>query len=697
MTFRFLTLGVLALIPRITDAQEKQDSATAPRPLAAVVISATRSEQTVENLPSPVKVIGTPEIKASAATSVPDLLRSIPGFTLRDAQSGLISNPARGIVTFRGLGGSSAGRVLVLLDGVPFGDPFSGWIDWGRMPISMLGSAEVIRGGGAVIWGSRALGGVVNLRTIDPRLDEVRFTAERGSFNTSHGAGVASLKRAKLSAVLAADYLDTDNFNVVPASQAGPIDAPDPVRNGLVTGKLNYDITPSVQGWVSGSTYRNGQPPWGTLDDLQFNDARTGIRWLTQSHGIVTATGFAVNRLNRLKTFSINTDRTTSTPSRYQNSPANSQGLFAQWTQMLRYRHEISSGVDYTSIRGSLTDAYTFVNNAPTESRRVAGDQQFLGAFVQDAADLGHSLRMVASIRFDRVNAFDADRTVTSLKSGAVLNDSTIAGHIDSRVTWSLGFRRQQASWLALRVNGYQAFRAPSMYEMYYPRFSSRGTVTEANAQLEAERLSGLEGGFDLEIGPEVLARFTAFTNRVASPILDITIGTAGNTAQVIAPCGLMPAKQTCLQRQNVRALRSNGIESDFVWRPSAYWRFNAGYSYNSTRVKAPGQPVDGMRALRSAPNASMAGVSFDNPRWFSASIEARHVGPRFDDDLNTIELAPFDLVGFRLNRDVGRRVTARLKVENLFDEEFQVTRTRAGLAELGAPRWVTFGLETRW
>jgi len=580
---------------------------------------------------------------------------------------------------------------------VPLGDPFSGWMDWGRIPLPMLASAEVIRGGGAVIWGSRALGGVVNLRTITPRRDELSITAERGSFNTSHGAGSASLKRGKLSALLAADYIDTDGFNFTPPAQAGPADVPQALRNRLVTGKVNYDLSPALQVWTSASSYRSGEPPWGTVDDIRFNEARAGARWLSQSHGVATVSLFANNRLIDAKAFSINADRTASTPQRFGKSPAESEGVFAQWTQVLRDRHEISTGVDFTHTGGSYTERSGFVNNAPTQQRRVAGIQQFSGAFVQDAADLGHALRLVASVRFDRVQSFNGRRTERTLPTEAVLRDSAVADHNDQRLTWSLGLRRQQASWLALRANAYEAFRAPSLFEMFYPRFSSKGTVTEANSQLEAERLRGLEGGFDVEIGSNILARVTAFTNRVAKPILDITIGTAGSTAQVIPPCGLMAAKQTCSQRRNVPGLRSNGLESDFSWRPSIEWRFNAGYSYNDTRVKAPGQPVDGMKAIRSAGQAATAGISFDRPRWFSAAVEARYAGARFDDDLNTIKLDPFTVVGLRINREFGNRVTAHIKVDNLFDEKFDVSRTKSGLAELGAPRWVTAGLQTRW
>jgi iron complex outermembrane receptor protein len=221
--------------------------------------------------------------------------------------------------------------------------------------------------------------------------------------------------------------------------------------------------------------------------------------------------------------------------------------------------------------------------------------------------------------------------------------------------------------------------------------------VTEANAALEAERLKGGEVGADVTLGAGFVTRVTAFTNRVTSPIMDVTIGTAGTQAEVIAPCGLMPAGQTCGQRRNVPGLRSHGIETEVEWRPTASWRVSAGYSFSPTRVRAPGQPVDGMQAIRAARHMVSSSLLYDAPRWASIGIDARYVGSRFDDDLNTVELADFYLVGLRLNRALGRGLTAHVKIENLFAEAFEIARTRAGLADMGAPRWVTAGIRATW
>jgi outer membrane receptor protein involved in Fe transport len=158
-----------------------------------------------------------------------------------------------------------------------------------------------------------------------------------------------------------------------------------------------------------------------------------------------------------------------------------------------------------------------------------------------------------------------------------------------------------------------------------------------------------------------------------------------------------MPAKQTCGQRRNVPGLLSTGIESELEWHPSAMWTLGSGYAFTPTRVIAPGQPADGKKAIRAARHTVNTSVAFDAPRWLSVAVEGRHVGPRYDDDLNEVQLDGFWLVNLRVNRALGHGLSAHLKVENLLNEEFEIARTRAGLADMGAPRWITAGIRAAW
>ena len=688
----------LALIPGTLAAQERTDSTQAPATsLDAVVVSATRTEQSLKTLPTHVVVLDATRLTASAAQTVPDLLRSIPGFTTRDFQSGIVASPSQSIVSFRGLGGSSAGRALVLLDGIPAGDPFSGWLDWGRIPLLMLQSAEVVRGGASTVWGSRSLGGVINLRTVAPRRDGAQLMIEGGSLGTYHGTGVASVHQGGISASLGGDFWNTDGFVITKAEQAGSVDLPHATTNRAVSGKLTWDKSPALQLWAAGGTFTGGERPLHTEGYQAFDEGRGGLRWLAPNGGVATVALFANHRTAAIKSYTVNATRSSQVPLRISNSPARSVGLSTQWTQMFFEHHELSAGADLTSAEGSLSERFTYVGDSPTRDRIMGGAQRIAGVFIQDAASLGAGVHVVASLRKDGVWNSDATRTLRALDSGTVLADSSFSDRTNSQLTYSLGMQWQATPWMGWRTSTYNAFRAPSMYELYYARISSRGTMTEGNATLDAERLKGIELGLDLTPTSSLLGRFTVYRNRVASPIMDVTVGTAGTQAQVIAPCGSMPARQTCAQRRNVPGLLSTGVESQLEWHPSAMWTVGGGYAFSPTKVIAPGQPVDGNRAIRAALHTVTTSVAFDAPRWVSVAVEGRHVGPRYDDDLNKVQLDGFWLVGARVNRAIGYGLTTYLKVDNLLDEKFEIARTSAGLADMGAPRWITAGVRAAW
>jgi outer membrane cobalamin receptor len=688
----FVAMATLVVPTHRVQSQAAAADTTRPKPLGAVVISATRTEQTIRSVPLHVVVIEPKVIETSAAQTVPDLLRMVPGFNTRDVQSHMVTGPGASMVSFRGLGGSSAGRALVLLDGVPAGDPFSGWLDWSRIPLPLLESAEVVRGGGSMVWGSRSLGGVVNLRTIAPQRNELRLMMESGSLGTNRAAGSGTIRGGSLTATLGGDVWKTDGFFVLPPEQRGPADTKEENENRAFSGKVSWDASQSLRLWLAGGTFDGGQPPIGSEDRVNFDEGRGGARWLT-SKGVATMSTFTNNRTNYGYNWGYNSGRTTRTLSRSSVSPARSSGVSLQWTQMAFERHELTVGADASTARGSLREKYSYSGEVAAREREGRGEQSLAGLFLQDVADLGHGVRLLASIRTDRIENSDGRRLVRDLSQGTIISDSLITATTKNSTTWSLGLRWQQSSWLAWRGNVYEAFRAPSMYEMYHPRFSSRGTVTEANAGLDPERLKGGEVGVDITLGSSLVTRVTAFTNRVSDPIMDVTIATAGSQPQNIPPCGVMPANQTCGQRQNVPELRTHGIESELEWRPSAPWRLTAGYSFSPTEVRAPGKPIDGMTAIRSPRHSVLGGVSFDSPRIATIGIDARYVGSRFDDDLNEIELDGFYLLGLRINRSLGQGVTAYLKLENALDEEFEITRTRAGVADMGAPRWLIAGL----
>lgn len=144
---------------------------------------------------SPVSLISEAEISARGNTYISDLLRTIPGASINR------SGPAGSLTQLR-LRGSEGNHVLVLVDGVEVSNPNTGEFDFASLRSEDVVRVEVLRGEQSALWGSDALGGVVNIITHAGETEEsYRLAVSGGSFNTLEGqvSAVVPIKGAALS------------------------------------------------------------------------------------------------------------------------------------------------------------------------------------------------------------------------------------------------------------------------------------------------------------------------------------------------------------------------------------------------------------------------------------------------------------------------------------------------------------------
>ncbi|HEV8231304.1 MAG TPA: TonB-dependent receptor plug domain-containing protein, partial [Thermoanaerobaculia bacterium] len=111
-----------------------------------VVVTATRSPARLGGTAASVLVVTAGDLESSAAPTIDDVLRQVPGFALFRRSGSRTANPTSQGVSLRGTGASGASRAVVLADGVPLNDPFGGWVYWGRVPRASLERVEVLRG-----------------------------------------------------------------------------------------------------------------------------------------------------------------------------------------------------------------------------------------------------------------------------------------------------------------------------------------------------------------------------------------------------------------------------------------------------------------------------------------------------------------------------------------------------------------------
>src|SRR5690348_4862978 len=149
-----------------------------------VIVSAARTEVRLAETPGSTILLSETDVISTPALRVDDVLRQVPGFSLFRRSGSRTANASAQGVSLRGLGGSASSRALVLLDGIPLVDPFGGWVYWNRVPRVALSSAEVFRGGSSSLYGSSALGGVVQFLTPEPDTPTITLETSYGNENT---------------------------------------------------------------------------------------------------------------------------------------------------------------------------------------------------------------------------------------------------------------------------------------------------------------------------------------------------------------------------------------------------------------------------------------------------------------------------------------------------------------------------------
>jgi outer membrane cobalamin receptor len=190
-----------------------------------VVVSATRTATRLNETPASVVVINREQLQTTAAVTIDDALRQVPGFQLFRRTSSRTANPTTQGVSLRGTGASGASRALVLADGVPLTDPFGGWIYWGRVPRESVNRIEVLRGAASDLYGSGALGGVVS---IEKRTTNAPFSfsleTSYGTQNTPDASLWVGGRRGRWGASVAAEGFRTDGYIAVAEGERGAVD-----------------------------------------------------------------------------------------------------------------------------------------------------------------------------------------------------------------------------------------------------------------------------------------------------------------------------------------------------------------------------------------------------------------------------------------------------------------------------------------
>lgn len=616
------------------------------------------------------------DIERAAIVSAPsgrieDVLQNVAGFQQFRRSDSRSSNPSAQGVTLRALGGNASSRALVLLDGVPMMDPFFGYVPLSAIAPEQVARIRITRGGGSGPFGSGALAGTIELDS----------------------AGVGELGPLDVS-LLANDRGETE----VSASLSQDLGAGFGVISGRWDRGKGFHTTPMDQrvpataraAFESWSVGLRGAAPIGDAAELQarvllFRDDRTlrfegadsssegqdaSIRFVSRGAWQVDALAYVQAR--NFSNVVIHSTRFTRVLDQ-RNTPSTGLGGKLELRPPAGASHNLRLGLDYRRSNGELQEeAYSAFSGNLTERRRAGGTTSDLGFYIEDDFQVSEVM-LTGGLRADRTSIRDGFyRSVGA--GGALVDEIAAPDRSDWSLSWRAGIAWKANGALRVRAAAYTGERLPTLNELYRP-FVVFPVVTQANADLENEKLVGFEAGLDFTPSDALHFSLSVFDNRVKEAIANVTL----------AP--------NLRQRQNLPAIDARGVEASLA-ASLGQVRFDGSVSLTDATIDGAGTSaeLDGNLPPQVPRWTGSATLGWRPAPGWELAAALRHVGDQFEDDVETDRLSPATTIGAFIRIPITDRYAFMIRGENLTGENI-VTRNAGGSIDLGTPRTFWAGL----
>ena len=599
-TFNTTLIAALALLPAAAYAE---DTATDDD---QIVVTASRYEKKLADVGQSITMIDRQLIEQRQTTSVADLLRTTPGVTL-------VRNGGPGGFTSIFIRGAQSEQTVALIDGVKINDPSSpaGGFNFADLLTDSIDRIEILRGPQSVLWGSQAIGGVVNLITRQPtEALGFRATGEYGSHDEGHLTGTVSGTTGPVAFSASAGYLTTDGVSAFDGgAERDGYDVFGANAKAVVT--LTDAVSLDLRGLYTKSKVELDLAfPFNDSGDYQRQEQIVGYAGLN-------AALFDGRLKNRLAASYTLVDRDSYDPAQTPSRTLRGRG------RNVRFEYQ---GIAEVTDRALATfgaehqkESYrTFDTFSGTDRKTANIDSIYADLHLKPAAGLS----LGAGIRYDDHNGFGSATT-----KSADLSYSPNQGN--SRIRASYG----------------EGFKAPSLYQLQGPF---------GDPSLVPEKAKGWDAGITQRLLDGAIELTATYFSRKVREQIDFDLGT--------------------FTYLNVARVRARGVELSLKMQPADGLAIDANYTYTKSVNHEPTDPNFGKDLPRRPRQSLNVSADYDWAFGLKTGATITHVTHSFNNASNSSNrrIEGYVLVDVRASFPVSGHIELFGRIDNLFGERYQ-------------------------
>jgi vitamin B12 transporter len=607
------------------------------------VFSPFRQEGTVKDSTRPIYVITGEEMEAQGARTVREALKFLPGI-LGDGTVGTEVNALSGQL----IRGSNTGQVLILLDGRPINNAGSGGFDLSEFTTNNIQRIEVLPGGGSTLYGSDAIGGVINIITRRPT---EKITTEAkvniGAYGLNQQSIQNSGKKGDISWVVGYNRTQAENnypFSIPEANFSGTrknndalynnfnlkLEADLGKRNTLSFSTLYLNKEQGTPGGVSIPFPVNGQGFFNSLTDKnrKYTDQiLTDLTWNLKLGGgddsLLTAKVYGDFLNTRF-----DPSGSVSSQNRFQTNQS-SYGIQTTHSWNFAKNQSLVYGFDYRTVNVRNT---SFSYSTNKETLNYDNDINQGALFTKYEVVLIPNLTVNVGLRQDFSSLVNGSVTSPSVGTKYAVSDST-----------------------TLRANYIQNFRVPTIANLFNVNPSNIG-----NPELKPERGDSFDIGIDQKLGNIGLARLTFFKNNVSD-----TIAFKRLTPPVNSNTGTW---------ENIGLVETTGIEATLNLQVAKNIYTFVNYTANDPRIFKSSNAAEINKELRFAGADKLnLGVSYETPQGLYLGLLMNSLNGYPTNNTNTEFLSGYTTFDFKLLVPLSDKLVVTGSVENLFNQRYQL------------------------